>query len=458
MFELNTAINHYNGLVLDGALGADSWAALQPGLRQRNLYFGDRPLCSVLRPLLHSRRSWDYLRRRTALMLGVFRKSSDAMLADAALRAQVYLTPQEEELLHAPTGYDTTIPTARLDSFMAHHPDGRLNLSFIEFNGESPAGMAYGDELAELFLTLPVMQRFAEHYHLEPVLARHNALEALLDIYHQWRGVRSQLPRIAIVDWAGVPTTSEFHLFADYFGRHNIPTTICTPDDLDYAGGRMTAQGAPVDFIYKRVLISEFLAKYGLDHPLVRAVRDGAVCMANPFSCKLLHKKASFAFVSDERNAHLFTPEEQEAVRRHIPWTRVIEERYTQDRHGHHIDLLPWAAAHREHLVLKPNDEYGGAGVLIGWETTQDVWDAALRNALHEPSIVQERVEIAYESFPYVHPSGEIEIATRLVDCDPFLFHGTAVGGCLVRLSAVTLLNVTAGGGSTAPAFIVDSK
>ena len=39
--------------------------------------------------------------------------------------------------------------------------------------------------------------------------------------------------------------------------------------------------------------------------------------MANPFSCKLLHKKASFAVVSDERNGYLFTPAEQAYARSH---------------------------------------------------------------------------------------------------------------------------------------------
>jgi hypothetical protein len=82
-----------------------------------------------------------------------------------------------------------------------------------------------------------------------------------------------------------------------------------------------------VDLIYKRVLISELIERGGLDHPVVRAVRDRAVCMVNPFRCKILHKKASLAVLSDERNAELFTAREREAIEAHIPWTRVVEER-----------------------------------------------------------------------------------------------------------------------------------
>jgi hypothetical protein len=180
--------------------------------------------------------------------------------------------------------------------------------------------------------------------------------------------------------------------------------------------------------------------------------------MANPFTCKLLHKKASFAVASDERNARLFSGEERAAIAQHIPWTRVVEERFTLDKLDKKIDLLPWASDHREHLVLKPNDEYGGKGVLIGWETGQSDWDRALEAALDDPSIVQERAEIAYELFPRLEANGNLDISERLVDCDPYLFHGDTVSGCLTRLSTVTLLNVTAGGGSVAPAFIVKER
>jgi hypothetical protein len=388
-------------------------------------------------------------------MLGVFRKMTEVMLAEPKLRAQVFLDPDEEALIKIPTGYRTNIPTARLDSFFARSASDKHALTFIEFNGESPAGMAYNDVLGELFLETPLMQHFQDRYDMAPLEVRQHALDALSRIYYEWRGNSSKLPEMAIVDWAGVPTTGEFHLFRDYFGEHGIEVTICTPDDLDFHGGKLYAGEREVDFVYKRVLTTEFLRKYRLDHPLIAALRAGAICMANPFTCKLVHKKASFAVASDERNAYLFKADEREAIRRHIPWTRTIEERYTVDTRDRKIDLLPWASDNKEHLVLKPNDEYGGKGVLIGWETGQSEWDRALEGALGEPSIVQERAEIAYELFPSIDNRGNVEIGERLVDCDPFLFHGDTMGGCLTRLSTVTLLNVTAGGGSVVPAFVI---
>ena len=453
--NLQTAIKHYHDLCHTGTLAQESWGVLEPGMQERNLVFGDRPLCTVLRPLFHTDEDYTFLSERTALTLQVFRKVTQAMLADKKLRAQLYLDSDEEQLISLPTGYKTNIPTARLDSFFVRNSKGNPSLNYIEFNGESPAGMAYNDVLADLFLETPLLQRFEARYEIEPLEVRPYALDALLRIYYQWLGNRNKLPEIAIVDWAGVPTTTEFKLFVDYFAENGINAIICTPDDLDFHDGKMYASGQAVDFIYKRVLSNELLRKYGLDHPIIEALRAGAICMANPFTCKLLHKKASFAVVSDERNANLFNAAEREAIRQHIPWTRIVEERYTVDSKGQKIDLLAWSVTNQERLGLKPNDEYGGKGVLIGWETDASTWEKAVVNALNEPSIVQERANIAYEDFPSVDDRGNVDISQRLVDCDPFLFHGDTVGGCLTRLSTVTLLNVTAGGGSVVPAFLI---
>ncbi|MBK8048143.1 MAG: hypothetical protein IPK16_14060 [Anaerolineales bacterium] len=415
-------------------------------------------MTTVLRPLFHAGMDWHYLRWRSTLVVGVFRKMAEAMLADPVLRAQVHLTPDEEELIQLPTGFRTALPTARLDSFFTVHRDGGYTLNYVELNGESPASMAYSDVLADLFLETPLMQRFQQRFYVETLMSRRSAVDALLRIYFNWRGNREKLPDLVIVDWEGVPTTTEFHLFVDYFARYGITVTICDPHDLEFRHNQLYANGRPVDYVYKRVLTTELLQKFGLDHPIIEALRAGVICMANPFTSKMVHKKASLAVASDERNAYLFNTEEQEAIRQHIPWTRVVEERTTVGPTGEAIDLVPWASLNKDELVLKPNDEYGGKGVLIGWETDHETWNQALATALVEPAIVQARATIAYEDFPSLLPDGELDISNRLVDCDPFIFNGDTVDGCLVRLSKVTLLNVTAGGGSVVPAFVIDAK
>ncbi|MFN8418629.1 MAG: hypothetical protein U0528_05200 [Anaerolineae bacterium] len=91
---------------------------------------------------------------------------------------------------------------------------------------------------------------------------------------------------------------------------------------------------------------SELIQRMGIDNPIVKAVREGNVSMQNAFSAKLMAKKASFAVLSDERNAHLFSDEECRAIEEHIPWTRNVSDRKTVF-HGQEIDLLSYVAEHR---------------------------------------------------------------------------------------------------------------
>ncbi len=459
---LETAIADYHAALQDEALAQATWEALTVGQRERNLFFGDRPLATVMRPRLLTRLQYDLLRHGVGLVVAALQRLGDALLADAALRDRIALTPQEEALLARDPGYPYHSAHSRMDTFLTL--DG-ASLQFVEYNGESPAAIAYEDVLAELFLSLPVMQQFTRTYAVTPLPARRRLLDILLDAWAHSGGSGS--PRIAIVDWSGLPTHSEFVLFQKYFYDHGIEAVICTPDDLAYRDGRLiatrfeaveptAAPAFPIDLVYKRVLTSELLLRYGataLDHPLVHAYTDGAICMVNSFRAKLLHKKAIFALLTDESLHDLFTPEERAAIHAHVPWTRLVRPGMTTYQ-GAPVDLLSFAHAARERLVLKPNDEYGGKGVVIGWETTPDEWARALAEALRTPSIVQERVTIAYEAYPTM-VDGAVQIGRRLVDSDPFVF-GNEVHGCLCRLSTVTLLNVTAGGGSTTPVFLVE--
>src|SRR5436305_429957 len=323
------AVDHYHQLLSD-ELAGESQAALEAELRSRGLFFGERPLCTVLRPRFLAPEHYRFLRSRCAVLLRAF---------DRAHRAAL---------------------------------------------------------------------------------------------------------------------TSEFVLFAEYFRAHGLDVVIGDPREAELRNGAFLLGGAPVDLIYKRVLLAELMARGGCDHPVIRAVRSGAVCMVNPFRCKILHKKASLAVLSDERNAKLFSVVERRAIDAHVPWTRTVVEQKTLHG-GRTVDLVPFILAQRDRLVLKPNDEYGGKGIVLGWEVDDAVWQRAVGAALAEPYVVQERVPIPSEPFPSL-VDGRVTYADRVLDTNPFACHGAYVEGCLSRLSTAALVNVTAGGGSQVPTFRVEAR
>jgi uncharacterized circularly permuted ATP-grasp superfamily protein len=448
---LRDAISFYHDL-LDDELAAESQAQLDDQLHRRGLFFGDRPLCTVLRPRFFTPEGYRYLQGRLRIVLGAFDRVYRRALEDAELRAQFGLQEWEERLIASDPGFPAPSPTARLDTFF--QPETHA-LQLVEYNAETPAAPAYNDVLAEVFYGLPAMRAFYQRYMVSPLPARQNVLYSLLNAYRAASSSHEK-PRIAVLDWREVPTYSEHLLFTDYFHQQGLECVTADPRNVEYRDGRLMAGDFHITLIYKRVLLSELVDRCGLDSPVMRAVRDGAVCMANPVRCKILHKKASLAVLSDERNAELFTAEQQEAITTHIPWTRRVEERKTVFQ-GQPVDLVPLIVKQRERFVLKSNDEYGGKGIVLGWQTDAAEWERAVQMALAEPFVVQERVAIPSEEYPSM-ADGRVVLAERIQDTAPFVFEGQFVDGCLTRLSTEALVNVTSGGGSTVPTFLVAER
>jgi hypothetical protein len=448
---LQAAIEHYHALLTD-ELAQETQAQLDAQLTKRGLFFGKRPLCTVLRPRFLTGAQYSFLQRACAPLMTAFDKAYQAAMQNQTVLDQFGLEDWELQLIGDDPGFRDPSPVSRLDAFFVHDRGG---LRFTEYNAETPAAAAYNDVLAELFLGLPVMGQFLRRFEVRPQPSRQNVMHALLDAYHEWSG-RRVAPRIAILDWSDVPTYSEFVIVADYLRSQGIECTIADPAQAEYSGGKLTVAGFVPDLIYKRVLISELVERGGLDHPVIRAVRERAVCMVNPFRCKILHKKASLAVLSDEQNSSLFTGQELEAIATYIPWTRRVQERYTTWR-GHPVELLRLIIEQRENLVLKPNDEYGGKGIMLGWQTEPAEWEQAVLRATLEPWVVQERVEIPVEPYPSM-VDDHVAFHDRILDTAPFIYHGAYMDGCLTRLSTAALVNVTAGGGSSLATFIVEPR
>ncbi|MGA8144637.1 MAG: circularly permuted type 2 ATP-grasp protein [Candidatus Acidiferrales bacterium] len=434
----------------DVELSPEYCAELNARMRAEKLKFGDRVHCPFLRPFFLTREDDRRVREVSEAIAVMGERIVKQSLADAALLAQAALSPDEERLVRISAGYGTSSTASRLDAFLL--PD---SLQFAEYNAESPAGPGYAETLAEVFLSLPVMKRFEESYHVRKYETMKMLLDALLTSYREWGGSASP-PVIGIVDWREVPTWSEFEILQARFEREGVPTIVSDPRDLLFDGKNLTAQGRKIDLLYRRVLINDILARPAECEALVKAYASGAVCMANALTCKIPHKKAFFAVLTDERNASLFSDAERELIRRHIPWTRLLADTKT-NRDGESFGLLEYVRRRRQDFVLKPNDEYGGTGVTLGWENDERAWDAALNRALADREhawVVQERIAIRREVFPMQTANG-VEMRDMLVDLAPYLFRGR-MAGFLTRLSSTGLANVTSGGGQV-PAMVVEA-
>ncbi|MEK6334280.1 MAG: circularly permuted type 2 ATP-grasp protein [Acidobacteriota bacterium] len=414
--------------------------------RELGLVYGERPTCPFLRPHIMSRSQYDEVTRAAQTIAVAVEKVVARALIDEDLLKVLALTDRERQMARIDPGYSCLCITSRLDAYVTD-----LAFHFLEYNAETPAGVGDQMQLEKVLFGLNhVKQLLQSHAHWRPEPHR-RLLASLLAAYREWGG-EEERPQIAIVDWKGVATESEFRILQQYFQAEGYQTVIADPGELRYDGEYLEAGDFRIDILYKRVVIYEFLERCDEHHPLARAYADGHICMVNSFRTKIAHKKASFAILSDPQFANLFNPQEIEVFRRHVPWTRRLAKGVTTF-HGAENDLIELLHREQDSLVLKPNDDYGGHGVFLGWETSPDEWEGAISLALERPYVVQERVPMKKVSMPTF--SDQVRMEELYVDFNPFLFHNEAEGA-LIRLSSSSLMNVTTGGGQTALLILED--
>jgi uncharacterized circularly permuted ATP-grasp superfamily protein len=444
-------IADWHALLQQGS-ASELCGSLASRMRERRLTFGGRLLCPFLRPFFLDEADEARVRNAAEELWRIGEAVAKVALEDPTLLDDLGLNEAEIALARIDPGYRTTCTAARADAFLL--PD---SLQFAEYNGESPAGAGYSQGLAEVFDATPLMDAFRRGpsgYATRMYRPIDHLFDALVASYREWGGTAAA-PTIAIVDWREVPTFSEFELLRDAFIERGVPTVICDPRDLELTGNRLRAAGEAIDLVYRRVLINDIVARADKCRTLIDAYRKRVVCVANSLRCKIPHKKAFFAVLSDERREYLFDAAERSFIRKHVPWTAVVREG-TVRRDRRDFDLIPHIRQHRDRFVIKPSDEYGGTGVTLGWEVSERAWDDAIQKALAEQDrgwIAQERIAIRREAFPMC-VNDAIELRDMLVDFAPYLFRGK-LAGFLTRLSATGLANVTSGGGQV-PAFVVD--
>src|SRR6185503_6936785 len=362
-------------------------------MREARLTFGGRLLCPFLRPFFLDPADEARVKGAAETLWVLGERVARIASTDAVMLQRLGLSEAEVRLALIDPGYEVASTAARADAFIL--PD---SLQFAEYNAESPAGPGYSQGLAELFAAVtrddPALAGFRDRFDVRFYTPIARLLEALLASYKDWGGTASP-PRMAIVDWREVPTWSEFELLRDAFVAAGVPTVVCDPRDLVFEGGALSAGGERIDFVYRRVLINDIVARPDECRALIEAYRAKAVCVANTLRCKIAHKKAFFAVLTDDRFASHFSDAERAIVAAHVPWTRVVDETRADD------------------------------------------------------------IRRRREPFPVCEAAGVAE-RNMLVDFAPYVFRGR-VAGFLTRLSATGLANVTSGGGQV-PAFVVQPR
>jgi|GEM_PF-272177 len=476
MTQLDEAISRYHRILESAPYRDLQWVKnLQDEMEARQLSAGGRLLCPFLRPNFVTQKQYDNLVKTGEALISAIDRMLHLALASPQLLTRMQLLPAEKMLAAIDPGYELSEVSAQLDLQIQN---GSLHV--MQYNSDALTGAAWSEGLSDLFFDCPPVKEFRRRYNLTRVGGKKHFLHALMKAYkmfatraaHAANGngnghaavpgavVPAKKPNIAILEFRDPTGRSEYEIYRDYFRHEGYQTEILTPDQLEYRNGVLRSTSGPkpgmeINLIYRRISAHEFLLRFTLNHPLVQAYRDRAVCIVNSFRSELSHKKAMFALLTDDTLTAKFPILERKAIKEHLPWTRVVKAGKTTGREGVIDDMLDYIRKNRETLVLRPNDDYGDLQTYVGYEHDEASWNRAVRESQLSPYVVQESVKPVRTLFPLM-TYGHLEFKEMQVDVQPQAFLGK-VAGCSSYVSQSGPGNYSPAAGF-APTFIIDPK
>lgn len=209
---------------------------------------------------------------------------------------------------------------------------------------------------------------------------------------------------VAIVEWK--KHFEEEAVFLKRFKRvlekRGYNAFICDPGDFIWDNG-LKLEGNKIDIVY-RMFLWEF-EDLGTDtrlDALLKAIENNDILFLLFISSRIYSTKNQLALLSELAESDSVRPEHKKLINECIPWSRIVKEQRTSYR-GESIDAIPFIRKHKHLFIIKPSSLYGGQGVFIGKDLTQNEWDTVIDHAVEKrDSIIQEYVEPFVISLPVV--------------------------------------------------------
>jgi len=451
MTQLSEAIARYHR-ILEGEVFQDlSWVeAFETTIREKHLTTGAHRVSPVLRPHFITQRQYTNLVKATESLHCAMDRMERLVLSTPSLMSRMSMLPAEKMLASVDPGYSYLSVTSLLDT---HLNNGTLHV--VGAPDDAPAEVIAGEVLNDLFFDVPPMREFRKKTPVSKIGGSGQLMGSLLQAWKEFGGKAK--PNIGILEFkhaAQSGQSGETTLLAALFRNAGYQVEMVSPEQLEYRNGILRKGYFEIHILYRRLRVSEFLVKFDLNHPLVRAYRDRAVCVVNSFRSELSRKQAIFDLLTDDTVTSNFPAGEKKAIREFVPWTRVVSATNT-NYHDMPVDLPAFIQGNRDRLVLKPNDSGGERQTFVGRELDESGWERAMKTAMRESYVVQEASTPLTVEFP-LYRWGSVEMKDMSVDVHPHAFLGK-VNGCSTFVAPAVKNGFSTISG-LAPTYILESR
>ena len=368
------------------------------------------------------------------------------------------VTPVEEEWLRdgwTPAHREANPIFSRLDAVVDYSTaEWKDSIKFMEPNLTGIGGLHIAPTSMEVLADLVVPALLEQDSTIRLQLGEDIRELLLQDLLEHLDAIGRPEGQIVLVDPKySIDGPDEMQALVEYYQeRYGISVLHADASELHLRGDEVLYGDTPVDLAYRDASVLDLmdLAAEGVDVAPMRALlRQNRVVSSIAAE---LDQKSCFEVFTDPALADRFLTEaEQQVMRQHVLWTRILSGRHTTSPTGERIDLLEYARTHRESCVLKPNRSYGGEGVLVGPGVEQGEWESAIAKALADTNdrwVVQETAQIPVKSFHVLDAAGDLKVEPFYVVMGIAPSHyGVAM---MVRASQRNVVNLAQQGGMCA--------
>jgi hypothetical protein len=198
--------------------------------------------------------------------------------------------------------------------------------------------------------------------------------------------------------------------FVEMLQGSGIDIRIGEVSQVRYQDGKLYMGSTPIDVVLRYFSVNQICQDpNGEDavEPILRAHEEGGTVLLTTLNSFLFSSKGCLALLSDPQWNGALSAEETALVDRFLPWTRNLVAGSTRVG-ADLVDLLDHCRAQRDDLLLKPRNDFGGRGIVTGWDVSDAEWKDALQTACESDYTVQRRVVPRHE--PVVDPAtGRLE-------------------------------------------------
>jgi len=355
---------------------------------------------------------------------GILKKLTTAYLDSEDVRRMFGFSSKVEELIAIDPGYAHPAPMIRADLFYSRG----AQVKFCEFNTDGTSGMNETNELDRVFLNTEIADALRNRFSLSNWELVETWVGCLIETYREFSGRAD--PSVVITDWEGAGVREEFEAVKRSLEKRDLHCGICDPRELSYTGKQLEYNNRPVDLVYRRAVNFECFDRKDEIIPLIRAYKDGSVCMIGPFRSQIIHNKKIFQVLQQPFIAGIFSAEERAFIERYIPFTRELSG---------DSNLIDYALQNRETLIVKPADRYAAKQVTAGKDIDQDSWAALVREKSSENGyLIQELLLSESRDFRSVE-EGKFVINSCHNVLGMFMYAGK-FAGLYPRVGATTII------------------